>query len=147
MPIKAAISSTYIVQGLNPHEITMLAEISELTTFDGGSTLMRQHEMSSDLMIVIEGGARILTTHGEEIAVLGPGSLVGEIAMLDNEPRSATVTCAGKSKLVVIPGAKLKALFLQTPHIELVMLRNLTKALCKHVRMANIQLDDLRRTN
>ena len=147
MPIQEAISNTYIAQGLNPHEITMLAEISEIKTFDGGTTLMRQHELSSDLMILLEGGARILTAHGEEIAILGPGSLVGEIAMLDNEARSATVTCAGKSTLIVMSALRLKDLFRQTPHIELVMLRNLTKALCKHVRMANIQLDDLRRSH
>ena len=147
MTLQEAISSIYLSHGLIPHEISMLVEISELKTYGGGATLMRQHERSSDLMIIIEGSVRIKTAHGEDIVELGKGSVVGEISMLDDEPRSATVTCVGTCSVAVVPSAGLKALFLSYPHIELAMLRNFTKALCAHVRMANLQLDDLRRHN
>lgn len=94
-------------------------------------------------MIVLDGAARIVTTSGEPIADLAPGSVVGEISLLDDAPRSATVVSVRNTTVAVIPSDKLRDLMQEEPHIELVILRNLSKVLCSHVRLANVQLEGL----
>lgn len=136
-----AISQSYIVRGMPEDEVDALAAISEIRQFDGGMTMVRQFDKSKDLMIIIEGGARVNTFSGERIIELGPGSIVGEMAILDDQPRSATVLSVGTTKVVFISGEKLQALTNAYPSIELAMLRNISRVLCTYIRMSNVELD------
>lgn len=143
MELTEAIRQSYLVRGLSEDEIKAITSMAEQKTFVGGQTLMRQFERSTDLMIVVDGNARIVTTSGEPITDLQPGSVVGEISLLDDAPRSATVVSVRSTTVAIIPSEKLRALMAEQPNIELVILRNLTKVLCAHVRMANVQLEGL----
>ncbi|MBD3346278.1 MAG: cyclic nucleotide-binding domain-containing protein [Chitinivibrionales bacterium] len=58
-----------------------------------GSLLFIEDEMSTEMYIIRAGKVRILKQEGEntiELAILGPGSVLGELSLLDNQPRSAT---------------------------------------------------------
>lgn len=57
---------------------------------DAGKTIMTQHEIGSTMYVVAEGQVAI-EINGNEVARLGPGEVVGELAALDPEPRTATV--------------------------------------------------------
>ncbi len=94
-------------------------------------------------MIVIAGGARGNTFSGDKIIEIGPGSLIGEIAFLDDQPRSATVTSVNGTTVAFISGDKLRTLMDAKPHIELVILRNMSRTLCSKIRMSNLQLEGL----
>jgi CRP-like cAMP-binding protein/predicted acylesterase/phospholipase RssA len=78
---------------------------SELATFTlyGGEVLFRQGEPGDYFCIVISGRLRVVVLggHGEEIAIteLGPGELVGEMAVVGNQPRSATIDAVRDSQL------------------------------------------------
>lgn len=58
-----------------------------------GRVLMRQGAPGSEAMLVLEGEV-LVERDGEAVAILGPGSVVGEAALLANQPRNATVTAA-----------------------------------------------------
>ena len=143
MELKDAIRQSYLVQGLTDEEIQAIISIAEQRTFTGGQTLMRQFERSNDLMVVIDGAARIITPSGEPLADLAPGSVFGEISFLDDAPRSATVISVRNTTVAVIPYNKLREIMQSNAHTELVILRNLTKVLCSHVRLANVQLEGM----
>lgn len=143
MDLKNAIANSYIARGLSPAEVDAVAAIAEQRTFPGGATMVRQFEKSSDLMIIMDGRVRINTFSGERIVEVGPGAVTGEIALLDDKPRSATVMSVGGTTVAIIPAAKLKALWQTDPNIELVFLRNLSHVLCDHIRLANMQLEGL----
>lgn len=78
---------------------------SELETFTlyGGEVLFRQGEPGDYFCIVISGRVRVVVSgsHGEEIATteLGPGELVGEMAVVSNQPRTATIDAVRDSQL------------------------------------------------
>jgi len=141
--LKDAIRQSYLVQGLTDEEVQAIIGIAEQRTFTGGQTLMRQFEKSNDLMIVADGAARIITPSGEPLADLAPGSVFGEISFLDDAPRSATVISVRNTAVAVIPYTKLRELMQGNAHTELVILRNLSKVLCSHVRLANVQLEGM----
>ena len=143
MEIKEAIQHTYLVRGLSSDDVETIASLAEKRSFRGGDTIVRQFGADSDLMIVLDGSARINTFSGDMIAEVGPGSLIGEVSLIDDQPRSATVVSVGGTETAVIPCDRLKALMNDRPGIELVILRNLSKVLCSRLRTANVQLDSV----
>jgi hypothetical protein len=72
--------------------------------FDAGDALMREGE-PGDRFLVIESGAIAVSQAGRELARLGPGDGVGEIALLRHVPRTATVTAVGPVEAWAIDSA------------------------------------------
>jgi hypothetical protein len=74
--------------------LTELAHASVDAVYAPGKTLWEQGEHGDEVFIILAGEAMILSGHGIDerlINVVGPGSLIGEMAVLDPAPRSATV--------------------------------------------------------
>lgn len=96
-----------------------LAEIAKATTeldLDEGAALTTQGEAGREAFVIIEGEA-VVTIDGEEVARLGPGDSVGEMALLDKGVRSATVTAATPMKVLVLDPREFKGLMLKIPAI------------------------------
>jgi CRP-like cAMP-binding protein len=68
--------------------------------------LVAEGQPPDEAFVILEGEARV-TLQGEELAVLGPGELFGEMAVLADQPRSATVTALTPMELLVIDGGGL----------------------------------------
>jgi CRP-like cAMP-binding protein len=67
-----------------------VAQVLQEQTLDEGEVLMREGEIEAWLYVVVEG--RLCVQRADREVVVGPGTVVGELAVLDPEPRSATVT-------------------------------------------------------
>ncbi|MGE5169125.1 MAG: cyclic nucleotide-binding domain-containing protein [Rudaea sp.] len=83
-----------LFSGLSASELKLLAFTSQLLCFAPGETLMRQGDPADCAYLILEGEADVLaqTSNGEfPIAVLGPNSMPGEIGVLNDAPRTATV--------------------------------------------------------
>lgn len=143
MQLEEAIRQSYIVHDLPEPHVRAIIAMTERREVDGGTMLVRQYDKSQDLLFIAEGAARIRTFTGDQIAEVGPGGTVGEIALLDSAPRTATVISVGKTVYGVLPAQKLRELMDSQFFIELVILRNLTKVLCNHIRMTNVYLESL----
>lgn len=73
--------------------------------FKRGTLMFIEGESSAEMFIVRTGKIRILKQEGEntvELAVLGPGSVLGELSLLDNQPRSATAQVIEDTVVTVI---------------------------------------------
>lgn len=81
--------------GLNQKELLLVLEASEKCTFDPGGTIVREGSSGAFLYIIIEGRVSVLKGTakggGTELAKLGPGDSFGEISLVDNGVRSASV--------------------------------------------------------
>ncbi len=141
MDIKDAVKHNYLLRDLSVEGLNSVAAISSVVNFDGGDVIIREFDRNNDLFIVLEGSARVNSFSGEKLAELGPGGIVGEISLIDEKPRSATVVSVGKTKAVRIPSAELRGLIEAKPEIAAVLFRNLALVLCTRIRAANIQLD------
>ena len=85
-----------LFRGIEPAKLKLLAFTSERTTFEAGQYLMRQGEDASCAFLILEGEAEITREiNGQSVfvAALGANNFVGEMAILMDQPRSATV-CA-----------------------------------------------------
>jgi CRP-like cAMP-binding protein len=136
-----ALKRTYLMSGLTDEQVKQIETISNMHNFEGGDTIIRQFSKDSDLIIVIEGQVRINTFSGEKIAEAGPGSVIGEMSLIDDKPRSATVVSMGRARVAVIPSVKLWELMREDAHLARLILLNISRILSTRLRAANIQLD------
>jgi CRP/FNR family cyclic AMP-dependent transcriptional regulator len=72
-------------------ELSHVARLLDEADRAAGTVLMREGQVGSECFVIVSGQATA-TLNGKTLAQLGPGDAVGEMALLDNAPRSATVT-------------------------------------------------------
>jgi CRP-like cAMP-binding protein len=82
-------------------ERATVARHMETATLPSGATLVEEGEEGDALFVIIEGGASV-RRKGVEVAVVGPGAWFGELALLDGEPRSATVVATAPTTVAVL---------------------------------------------
>jgi signal transduction histidine kinase len=86
---------------------------SEEVTVPAETVIIEEGSHSEDMFVVVEGELRV-TKQGTDrevvLATLGPGEVVGEIALLDGAPRTATVSTTTKSTLIRVPAEAFEAL-------------------------------------
>ncbi|MCW5942864.1 MAG: cyclic nucleotide-binding domain-containing protein [Fimbriimonadaceae bacterium] len=143
MNTRQAVFSSYLVKDLPDDVIEGVWRIAEEESFDGGATIVRQFDRNSDLFIVLEGSVKIKSFSGEVIAELGEGSLLGEISLVDDAPRSATVTSVGQTRVARIPADRFRELMDSSPMMAMVIYRNIARILSARIRSTNVQLDAL----
>jgi CRP-like cAMP-binding protein len=130
-------------KGLTNDQVAAIAELATTRTFMGGDTIVRQFDRNSDLIVILEGSAIVKSFQGEKIAEVGPGSSVGEISLIDDQPRSATVHSSHGTTAALIPSDQLRGLMEADTDLEARILRNICRTLCSRLRVATIQLDGL----
>ena len=79
---------------------------SERIEVEAETTIIEEDSLSEDMFVIVDGELRVTkmgTDREVVLATLGPGEVVGEIALLDNAPRTASVTAISRSSLIRIP--------------------------------------------
>ena len=143
MQLKEALRFNYLFNGLNDDEFERIASMATLKEFEGGSVIVRQFDKSSDIMVVLDGNVRVNSFHGDKLAEGGPGCIIGEISLIDEKPRSATVVSVGKSQVGIIPAQHIWSLMQGDPNLARKVLYNISQVLCLRLRAANMHLDTL----
>jgi hypothetical protein len=92
--------------------------------------ILREGERGEKLYLLLEGRVAVVKNHGtpheQQLATQSAVDYFGEMAILDNEPRSATVVALGHARLLTLDGASLKDLILHMPEISFEIFRVLT---------------------
>jgi len=139
----AALKKTYLVVGLSDAQIEEIASLATMRRFLPQETLIRSGEQSSDLYLILEGRLNVLTSDGQKLSEVGPGSILGEIALIDARPRTANVVCVGLVDAAVIPAKELRAKMNANREWGFVVLANLSRVLAGRLRVANDKIDEL----
>ena len=82
-----------------------------------GRLLAHEGEFAHEFFVIQEGTA-LVEKNGELLAELGPGDFFGEIALLETERRTATVTAAGPMRLIVLSGPDFKQALHEMPEFQ-----------------------------
>lgn len=117
--------------GLNRRQIERLGQLTDEVNVPSGRVLMREGDRGEELFIVVNGTLRI-ERGGREIGRGGDGDFIGEIALVDHGPRSATVTTEGPARLLVVGHQAFDSLMDEFPGLE----RTILRALAERVRSA-----------
>lgn len=141
--LSKTLSYNYVFRGLPKEVVSGFAALAQVRDFMGGDVLVRQFDYNSDLLVILEGQARIKSFSGETLAEFGPGSIVGEISLIDEQPRSATVVAVGNVTAAVIGAEVLRGMMESDAKTAATILGNLSKVLCRRLRTMNVHVDAL----
>ncbi len=81
-------------------ELARLASLFEEVEYANGSVLIREGAIGREAFVIVEGEVAV-TLGSKTLAILGPGEVVGEMALMDGGPRSATVTAVTDVRTLV----------------------------------------------
>jgi CRP-like cAMP-binding protein len=90
-----------LFSSLAEHDLRLFIERMALHALEGGEAVVRAGDRGGSLYVLVEGEARVLIG-AEELARLGPGSFFGEVGLLTDEPRGATVEVVGPASVLEI---------------------------------------------
>lgn len=99
--MKQHLSKIPLFSGLSPKLLHTLAFTAHDKSYSPGDVIVRQGDKSVGLYLVVDGKVDV-EKGGKAVATLGPGQFFGEMALLDEEPRTATVKAATRSRCVVV---------------------------------------------
>jgi CRP/FNR family transcriptional regulator, cyclic AMP receptor protein len=97
-------------------ELARVATLADLVEFREGETLMREGKPGSEFFVIVDGYAAV-TKDGARLAELGAGDWVGEIALLSDVPRTATVVAGSPLQTLVLTRPGFSALIHDVPSI------------------------------
>ena len=105
---------------LGDDQIAALASRLGVTEFARGAVLMRQGEMGASMFAIMKGAAEVsvhVAGGKENVAMLGPGDIVGEISLMTGAYRNATVTAAKALTALEIGKPALQQLLSESPDL------------------------------
>ncbi len=139
MELAKILGRNFMFRGLSPSFLNTLAAFADVRNYAGGETLVRQFDTNRDLLVILDGQAVTRNFHGDVVARFGPGSVVGEMSLVDGSPRSANVVTAGPTQVAIIPSACIDKLVEIEPENGNTLYRNIAKVLCRRLRTMNEQ--------
>jgi CRP-like cAMP-binding protein len=129
-----------VFEELTEDDLRRVAEVSVPRAFGAGDVVFREGDDSDTCYVVQSGHARALREHpdGRQItlATFGPGDIFGELAMFDDERRSATIEAIDDLEVIGILGPDMRRLMREHPDIAV----QLSIALGRRLRAANERL-------
>ena len=109
----------------NDRELARLGSIADEVVLEPGTTLCRQGSFGRECYFLIDGEADAFV--GEQwVATLTAGDSIGEMALLDREPRSATVVTSTAARAYVIDASRFTALIDEVPSITRAILSEMS---------------------
>jgi CRP-like cAMP-binding protein len=119
--------------GCTKKELRELAARTDEIDLRDGYVLMREGRPGREFVVLVEGTASV-TRNGKKVADLGAGDWVGEIALLTNVPRTATVTATSPIRVLVVTDRSFKRLVETMPSIALKVLASVGDRLARDAK-------------
>jgi signal transduction histidine kinase len=131
--LMVALESSKLFSGLPPAELQMLLQAVRVLTFPAGTIVFKEGDEGNGLYLVKTGLVQVsaLVNQGDRriLSRLGPGEFFGEMAVVDNEPRSATVTADVETVVYFIPRADMLRILESSPTLAINLVREFSMRL------------------
>ena len=113
----ARLKGVSFFSSISEQDLAAVAEQADEMSVTAGSVLAREGDVG-DKFFVIESGTAEVNRSGEPVAKLGAGDFFGEIALIREERRTATVTATSPMVLIVMTGSSFRSLDTSRPEIR-----------------------------
>jgi CRP/FNR family cyclic AMP-dependent transcriptional regulator len=123
-----ALKRAPLFEGLSKKELTQLARVTEDLEVPAGEVLCREGDTGQEFFVIVNGETEV-TTGGKRVATRGGGDFVGEIALLEDTRRTATVTAKTPLHVFVLTRQDFRRLVDANPSVE----RKVMHALARRV--------------
>ena len=129
----SALARTPLFSGLSKKELTELARMSDDLEIEAGHVLCREGQIGREIFVIVEGEV-VVTRKGRPVKRSGGDEFFGEIALLEDIPRTATVKAKTPLRLFVLTSRDFRRLVDSSPSVERKVMRSLALRL---VAMSN----------
>ena len=125
-----ALQRVPLFENLNLDQLDAVLRLARDVSYLPGEVIVREGDPGGELFVLLEGSAEAWLDHGgasaQRLSTIERGGYFGEMAILDDEPRSATVVTREAARLLALDGDSLKSLLRDMPEIALELLRVMT---------------------
>jgi CRP-like cAMP-binding protein len=141
--LKTHLKDVPLFSNLNDAHLAALARTGNMKRFSKGQIIVNQSSPGNTFYIVISGQVKVALLHedGKEIilTLLSEGNFFGELSLLDNDPRSASVIAAEDAALFILTRKQFYQLITDNPRI----LEKIIKEMCRRLRRADEKINSL----
>jgi CRP-like cAMP-binding protein len=113
---------------LSKAQLGQVASIADEVGLPEGRQLTSQGERGREFFVLLDGEAEV-RRNGRKVATMRPGDFFGEIALVSDRPRTATVTTTNPARVLVIRDTDFRAVLLRTPQIALKVMEAIARRL------------------
>ena len=106
-----------LFEGLSKRELAQLARESEDIEVPAGKVLCREGQRAQEFFVIVDGDVEV-TKNGKLLATRGAGEMIGEIALLADVPRTATVTAKTPLRVFVLTAPAFRRLVDANPQAQ-----------------------------
>ena len=121
-------------------ELEAFADLTDCACYKNGQTVVRQDEAGESMFLIVTGAVKVIhraESKQLELASLSAGDFFGEIALVDEGPRSADVIAVGDAEMLEISQATIRALAGVYPSASFKLLVAVGRVLVKRLRQGN----------
>jgi CRP-like cAMP-binding protein len=127
------LSQVPVFAPLGASDLELVAEVCHPRRFGAAEVIFREGDQSNTCYVVRSGHARAVREHADgrqlALATFGPGDIFGELAMFDDERRSATVETSDPLDVLAILGPDMRRLMLRRPQLAVALAASLARRL------------------
>jgi CRP/FNR family cyclic AMP-dependent transcriptional regulator len=115
-----------LFEALSKDELRDLAKVTEDLEVEAGKVLCREGETAQEFFVIVDGEVEV-TRDGRRLSTLSDGDFFGEIALIEDIPRTATVTATSPLRFFVLTRQSFWSLMERQPEVERKVLRALAR--------------------
>jgi CRP-like cAMP-binding protein len=125
-----ALKGAPLFEGLSRKELVQLARACEDLEVKPGKVLCEEGQIGHEFFVIVDGRVQV-TRKGRPVRTMSSGDFLGEIALLTDMPRTATVTAETPVRFFVLTGRDFRGVLDNNPNVERKVLRALARRLAQ----------------
>jgi CRP/FNR family transcriptional regulator, cyclic AMP receptor protein len=110
----AQLAKVAFFDGFSNDDLSRVLQLAEEVVAETGAVLIDQGRVGQECFVILEGEAGVYVS-GEHVATNGPGSMIGEMALIEHRPRNATVVAETEMRLLGFDTRAFKILLEEMP--------------------------------
>jgi len=143
--LEAILQDISVFGGLSDPALAKLSSLMEQHSYEANTLIAQEDDIAHSLFVIAKGNCEIVANLGSEqesyrIAEVGPGDCVGEMSLIDMQPRGANIRSLTPVTLFSLKNADFMTLYAWDAESYTIILSNIARELSRRLREANAKL-------